>query len=96
MNTGSTPGDDMSHVLIGKKAPHFSAKAVVGGKIVDQFSLAEFLGKYVLFFFYPLDFTFVCPTELHAFQEMAPEFEKRNAKVVGCSVDSSYSHALRR
>lgn len=80
-------------MLIGKSAPEFKAKAVVNGKIVDAFSLRDFLGKYVVFFFYPLDFTFVCPTELHAFQEMAEEFNKRNAQVVGCSVDSIYSHA---
>ncbi len=83
----------MSHLLIGKTAPHFTAKAVVKGKIVDEFSLRDFLGKYVVFFFYPLDFTFVCPTELHAFQEKLAEFDKRNTQVVGCSVDSWFSHA---
>ncbi len=82
----------MSGVLVGKIAPHFRAKAVIKGQIVDEFSLRDFLGKYVLFFFYPLDFTFVCPTELHAFQEMLPEFEKRNTQVVGCSIDSWFSH----
>lgn len=79
-------------MLIGKAAPHFQAKAVIDGKIVDDFSLEDYLGKYVLFFFYPLDFTFVCPTELHAFQAMEHEFEKRNAQVVGCSVDSAFAH----
>ncbi|WP_321517268.1 peroxiredoxin [uncultured Bacteroides sp.] len=80
--------------LIGKKAPKFSASAVVdGNKIVDNFSLAQYEGnKYVVFFFYPMDFTFVCPTELHAFQEKLEEFEKRNVAVVGCSVDSQFSH----
>lgn len=82
----------MSSVLVGKVAPEFTEKAVVKGQIVDAFSLKDLLGKYVLFFFYPLDFTFVCPTELHAFQEMLPEFEKRGAAVVGCSVDSCFSH----
>src|SRR5437879_4000628 len=82
----------MESLLVGKLAPDFKAKAVVKGKIVEDFSLSDFLGKYVIFFFYPLDFTFVCPTELHAFQEMSAEFEKRNAQVVGCSVDSWYSH----
>jgi peroxiredoxin (alkyl hydroperoxide reductase subunit C) len=77
--------------LVGKKAPHFKAKAVIKNQIVDL-SLADYIGKYVLFFFYPLDFTFVCPTELHAFQEKLADFEKRGAQVVGCSVDSSYSH----
>ncbi len=80
--------------LIGRKAPHFEATAVVNGKdIVSDFSLEQYIGKkYVIFFFYPMDFTFVCPTELHAFQEKLEEFEKRNVAVVGCSVDSEYSH----
>jgi len=82
----------MTSLLIGRKAPTFKAKAVIKDRIVDDFSLDNYLGKYVLFFFYPLDFTFVCPTELHAFQEMGKEFEDRNAQVVGCSVDSPFSH----
>jgi len=83
----------MSSLLIGKSAPHFKAKAVIGGKIIEEFSLSDFLGKYVVFFFYPLDFTFVCPTELHAFQEKLSEFQRRGAQVIGCSVDSWYTHA---
>ncbi len=80
-------------VLVGKKAPAFSTDAVVnGGEFVENFSLDQYLGKNVVFFFYPLDFTFVCPTELHAFQEKVAEFEKRNTVVVGCSVDSKFSH----
>jgi peroxiredoxin (alkyl hydroperoxide reductase subunit C) len=79
-------------ILIGKQAPDFKAKAVVDGKIVPDFSLKQYRGKYVVFFFYPLDFTFVCPTELHAFQEKLEEFEKRGAQVVACSVDSGYTH----
>ena len=81
-------------VLVGKKAPLFEADAVVnGGEFVEKFSLAQYIGKkYVIFFFYPLDFTFVCPTEIIAFQEKLDEFEKRNVAVVGCSVDSKYSH----
>src|ERR1700752_5057120 len=78
--------------LVARKAPDFKAKAVVDNKMVDDFSLSHYKDKYIIFFFYPLDFTFVCPTELHAFQEMLPEFEKRNAQVIGCSVDSCYSH----
>lgn len=80
--------------LIGKKAPHINATAVVNGKeIVNNFSLDQYVGKkYVVLFFYPLDFTFVCPTELHAFQERLAEFEKRGVAVVGCSVDSEFSH----
>ncbi len=80
--------------LVGKKAPFFKAAAVVNGnEIVDGFSLEQFIGeKDVVFFFYPLDFTFVCPTELLAFQNKIEEFEKRNVAVVGCSVDSQFSH----
>ena len=81
-------------VLVGKKAPSFTAPAVVrGGEFVEDFSLDQFIGKkYVLFYFYPADFTFVCPTEIIAFQEKIGEFEKRGVAVVGCSVDSKYSH----
>jgi peroxiredoxin (alkyl hydroperoxide reductase subunit C) len=80
--------------LIGKKAPAFSANAVINGNdIVENFSLEQFIGKkHVVFFFYPLDFTFVCPTEIIAFQDKIAEFEKRNTAVVGCSVDSQFSH----
>ena len=81
-------------VLVGKKAPVFSAPAVInGGEIVEGFSLEQYLGKkFVVFFFYPADFTFVCPTELVAFQEKMKEFEERNVAVVACSVDSHFSH----
>jgi peroxiredoxin 2/4 len=81
-------------VLVGKKAPVFTATAVInGGEIIEGFSLEQYLGKkYVVFFFYPADFTFVCPTELVAFQERIGEFEERNVEVVGCSVDSQFSH----
>jgi len=78
-------------VLVGKKAPEINAQAVINHKMVD-FNLTSYLGKYVVFFFYPLDFTFVCPTELHAFQERLKDFEARNAAVVGCSIDSCFSH----
>ena len=81
-------------VLVGKKAPKFSAGAVVnGGEIVNDFSLEQFIGKkHVVFYFYPADFTFVCPTEIIAFQDKMAEFDKRNVAVVGCSVDSPFSH----
>lgn len=81
-------------VLVGKKAPSFKANAVInGGEIVENFSLDQFLGKkLVIFYFYPADFTFVCPTEIIAFQEKIAEFEKRNVAVVGCSTDSQFSH----
>jgi len=81
-------------VLVGKKAPSFNAKAVIkGNEIVDGFTLDQYLNKkYVLFFFYPADFTFVCPTELLAFQEQLNEFEKKDTAIVACSVDSEFSH----
>ncbi|TNE79816.1 MAG: peroxiredoxin [Bacteroidetes bacterium] len=81
-------------VLVGKKAPYFEADAVVdGGEFVENFSLAQYEGKkHVLFFFYPLDFTFVCPTEILAFQKRMKDFEDRNVAVVGCSIDSKFSH----
>jgi peroxiredoxin (alkyl hydroperoxide reductase subunit C) len=80
-------------VLVGKKAPSFNAKAVVDGLNVVDFSLDQYLGKkHVIFFFYPKDFTFVCPTELHAFQAKIAEFEKRNVAVVACSTDTEESH----
>lgn len=81
-------------VLVGKKAPNFSSSAVVNGsEIVNNFSLDQYLNKkYVIFFFYPADFTFVCPTELLAFQDQLAEFSKRNTAVVACSVDSEFSH----
>lgn len=81
-------------VLVGKKAPHFEADAVINGcEFVEKFSLEQFIGKkHVIFFFYPADFTFVCPTEIIAFQDKMEEFEKRNVAVVGCSVDSKFSH----
>ena len=81
-------------VLVGKKAPSFKAAAVVNGiEIVNDFSLDQYLGKnHVLFFFYPKDFTFVCPSELHAFQAQLGEFESRGVKVVACSTDTEESH----
>jgi peroxiredoxin (alkyl hydroperoxide reductase subunit C) len=81
-------------VLVGKKAPSFKAAAVVnGGEIVNDFSLDQYLGKnHVVFFFYPKDFTFVCPSELHAFQAKLADFESRGVKVVACSTDTEESH----
>jgi peroxiredoxin (alkyl hydroperoxide reductase subunit C) len=80
--------------IVGKKAPSFKAKAVVnGGEIINDFSLDQYIGKkHVIFFFYPKDFTFVCPTELHAFQEKIKEFESRGVAIVGCSTDTEESH----
>lgn len=81
-------------VLVGKKAPLFKALAVVNGGVIEEnFSLEQYIGKkYVVFYFYPADFTFVCPTEILAMEEKMAEFEARNVAVVGCSVDSENSH----
>lgn len=81
-------------VLVGKMAPLFRTKAVINGsEITEDFSLDQYLGKkYVVFFFYPADFTFVCPTELIAFQNKISEFESRDTVLVAASTDSAFSH----
>jgi peroxiredoxin 2/4 len=81
-------------VLVGKKAPSFRAPAVInGGEIVENFSLEQYIGKkYVVLFFYPADFTFVCPTEILGFQKRLSDFEKRGVALVGASTDSQFSH----
>lgn len=79
-------------VLVGKKAPAINAKAAAGNKTLHTFSLEQYKGKYVVLFFYPLDFTFVCPTELHAFQAKLEDFQKRGCEVIGCSIDSVFTH----
>lgn len=80
-------------VLVGRQAPGFSASAVIdGGNIVNDFTLEQFKGKYVILFFYPKDFTFVCPTELFAFQEKLAEFKSRNVELVAVSTDTEQSH----
>jgi peroxiredoxin (alkyl hydroperoxide reductase subunit C) len=80
--------------LVGGLAPSFTSEAIVNGRdTISDFSLDQFLGKkYVILFFYPKDFTFVCPSELHAFQNKLNEFEKRNCVVVGCSTDTAETH----
>ena len=80
--------------LVGKKAPAFSVGAVINGEeIVENFSLDQYLGsKNVILFFYPKDFTFVCPTEIVAFNDRLSEFEKLDVNVVAASIDSQYSH----
>jgi alkyl hydroperoxide reductase subunit AhpC len=75
-----------------KEAPNFTAAAVVNGQIVEKYALNSNRGKYVLLFFYPLDFTFVCPTEIIGFSDRIAEFEKRNCQVIGVSIDSQYCH----
>ena len=80
-------------VLVGKEAPNFKASAVLdGGNIVSYFSLDQFKGKYVVLFFYPKDFTFVCPSELHAFQEKLSNFKEKNTQVIAVSTDTEQSH----
>ena len=79
--------------LITEKAPEFSASAVTAdGRIESDFNLCSLRGKYVVLFFYPLDFTFVCPTEILAFNEHLKDFQSREAEVIGVSVDSAFSH----
>jgi len=81
-------------VLVGRSAPDFTAAAVLGsGEIVDSFNLAEAIkGKKAVVFFYPLDFTFVCPSELLAFDHRMEEFKSRGVEVIGVSIDSQFSH----
>ena len=80
--------------LVGGIAPNFSADAIVnGGESVSDFSLDKYIGKkYVILFFYPKDFTFVCPSELHAFQSKLGAFQERNCEVIGCSTDTAETH----
>lgn len=78
--------------LVSKPAPDFEAQAVMPDGSFKQIKLSDYKGKYVILFFYPLDFTFVCPTEIIAFSEQQGEFEKRNTQVLGVSVDSHFSH----
>jgi len=78
--------------IINQTAPDFSTTAVVDGDFVENFSMSQFKGQYVCLFFYPLDFTFVCPTEIIAFSDRNADFEKINCKVLACSTDSHFSH----
>lgn len=81
-------------VLVGRKAPDFNAAAVLGnGEIVDSYELSAVLkNKYGLLFFYPLDFTFVCPSELIALEKRMVEFKKRGVEVIAVSIDSQFTH----
>ncbi len=80
-------------VLVGKPAPDFTANAVMGDNSIRSFTLSkETQGKYVVIFFYPLDFTFVCPSELIAFDHRLDEFKKRGVEVIGVSIDSQFTH----
>jgi len=78
--------------LVTKKAPDFTAKAVMADNSFQEISLSDYQGRYVILFFYPLDFTFVCPTEIIAFDRHLAEFEKLDCQVIGVSVDSEFSH----
>jgi peroxiredoxin (alkyl hydroperoxide reductase subunit C) len=78
--------------LVTKEAPDFTAQAVNPDNSISDFTLSSLRGKYVVLFFYPLDFTFVCPSEIIAFDKKVKEFKDRNAELVGVSVDSQYTH----
>jgi len=79
-------------VLVTKQAPDFNADAVLGDGTMDKLTLSQFRGQYVVLFFYPLDFTFVCPTEIIAFDHRLGDFITRNVQVIGVSVDSIHAH----
>lgn len=79
-------------VLVTKMAPEFTAQAVMPNNNIEELSLASYRGRYVLLFFYPLDFTFVCPSEILAFDQALDEFNKRGCEILGVSVDSQFSH----
>lgn len=85
------PDSNMAELRLTKPAPEFKGQAVVDGEFKD-ISLANYKGKYLVLFFYPLDFTFVCPTEIIAFSDRVEEFRAINCEVVACSTDSVFSH----
>ena len=78
--------------LVTKPAPDFKAQAVMADNSFAELKLSDYRGKYVILFFYPLDFTFVCPSEIIAFNKALPEFHKKDAEVIGVSVDSHFTH----
>lgn len=78
--------------LVTKEAPDFRANAVMPDGSFKEISMSDYRGKYVVLFFYPLDFTFVCPTEIIAFSEAVKQFEALGVQVLGCSIDSHYTH----
>ena len=82
----------MSKAVVQKQAPHFKAEALMPDGSFKEVSLADYKGKYLVLFFYPLDFTFVCPTEIAQFSDRYEEFKKIGCEVVACSVDSKFSH----
>ena len=78
--------------LVTKEAPNFTAQAVMGNNSIEEMKLSDYRGKYVVLFFYPLDFTFVCPSEIIAFDKALGDFKKKNTEVIGVSVDSQFTH----
>jgi len=78
--------------LVTKEAPDFTAQAVMGDNSFAELKLSDYRGKYVLLFFYPLDFTFVCPSEIIAFDKAVEKFKKKNTEVIGVSIDSHFTH----
>ncbi len=81
------------NVLVTRQAPDFTATALMPDNTFNEkFTLSSFLGKYIVIFFYPLDFTFVCPSEIIAFDKKLPEFKRRNCEMIGVSVDSHFTH----
>ena len=79
-------------LMIGQQAPLFTTKAVIDGGDFRDVTLADYKGKWVLLFFYPADFTFVCPTEITQFRDRLKEFKDANCEIMGCSVDSEHAH----
>lgn len=78
--------------LVTKEAPNFKAQAVLENNAIEEIELSSYRGKYVVLFFYPLDFTFVCPSEIIAFDKKLDQFREKNAEVIGVSVDSQFTH----
>ena len=86
----------MCTTLVTKEAPDFTAQAVLPDNTIEDLTLSSYRGKYVILFFYPLDFTFVCPTEILAFDKAVETFKAKNAEVIGVSIDSQFTHAAWR
>ncbi len=86
----------MCETLVTKAAPDFTANAVMPDNSIQELTLSSYKGKYVVLFFYPLDFTFVCPTEILAFNKAVETFREKGAEIIGVSIDSEYTHAAWR
>lgn len=92
MSTMTTQASTNQTLRVGAPAPHFDAPAYVGGDMKDSVKLKDYSGKWVCLYFYPLDFTFVCPTEIRAFGEAEAKFKELGCQVLACSTDSQFSH----